>query len=160
MKVDGSGNVELVEEDGIDYAAVTVQLPGGERVPFLFTVKNLQVGREGGGERGERRRRTAMLWFCCAAGSNGACRLVLSVVLLVSTQLAWHWGVRVPAAAQLTPIWLEPLFQPVETTPHIFLAVLLLFTCCTGKGQPGRIRWRVHSAQLPRQHLPGPQGGF
>jgi photosystem II oxygen-evolving enhancer protein 1 len=43
MKVDGSGNVELVEEDGIDYAAVTVQLPGGERVPFLFTVKNLQA---------------------------------------------------------------------------------------------------------------------
>jgi photosystem II oxygen-evolving enhancer protein 1 len=29
------------EEDGIDYAATTVQLPGGERVPFLFTVKDL-----------------------------------------------------------------------------------------------------------------------
>lgn len=29
------------EKDGIDYAATTVQLPGGERVPFLFTVKNL-----------------------------------------------------------------------------------------------------------------------
>lgn len=41
FKVDGSGNVELKEEDGIDYAAVTVQLPGGERVPFLFTVKEL-----------------------------------------------------------------------------------------------------------------------
>ncbi|GAB4847083.1 hypothetical protein Ancab_026093 [Ancistrocladus abbreviatus] len=27
--------------DGIDYAAVTVQLPGGERVPFLFTIKEL-----------------------------------------------------------------------------------------------------------------------
>ena len=40
FKVDGS-NVELKEEDGIDYAAVTVQLPGGERVPFLFTVKEL-----------------------------------------------------------------------------------------------------------------------
>jgi photosystem II oxygen-evolving enhancer protein 1 len=26
---------------GIDYAATTVQLPGGERVPFLFTVKDL-----------------------------------------------------------------------------------------------------------------------
>lgn len=37
------GNNELVfeEKDGIDYAATTVQLPGGERVPFLFTVKNL-----------------------------------------------------------------------------------------------------------------------
>lgn len=43
IKVDGSGNVELTEEDGIDYAPVTVQLPGGERVPFLFTVKNLQA---------------------------------------------------------------------------------------------------------------------
>jgi photosystem II oxygen-evolving enhancer protein 1 len=41
--VDGSGNVELQETDGIDYAATTVQLPGGERVPFLFTVKNLNA---------------------------------------------------------------------------------------------------------------------
>jgi photosystem II oxygen-evolving enhancer protein 1 len=41
FKVDGSGNVDFVEEDGIDYAAVTVQLPGGERVPFLFTIKEL-----------------------------------------------------------------------------------------------------------------------
>ncbi|CAN1225055.1 Oxygen-evolving enhancer protein 1, chloroplastic (Fragments) [Linum grandiflorum] len=30
--------------DGIDYAAVTVQLPGGERVPFLFTVKGGSQG--------------------------------------------------------------------------------------------------------------------
>jgi len=43
MKVDGSGNVEFKEEDGIDYAPVTVQLPGGERVPFLFTVKQLDA---------------------------------------------------------------------------------------------------------------------
>jgi photosystem II oxygen-evolving enhancer protein 1 len=41
FKVDGNGNVELQEEDGIDYAATTVQLPGGERVPFLFSVKSL-----------------------------------------------------------------------------------------------------------------------
>ena len=41
IKVDGSGGVEFKEEDGIDYAPVTVQLPGGERVPFLFTVKEL-----------------------------------------------------------------------------------------------------------------------
>merc|ERR1711924_240562 len=31
------------EEDGIDYAATTVQLPGGERVPFLFSVKDLNA---------------------------------------------------------------------------------------------------------------------
>ncbi|GFY86541.1 PS II oxygen-evolving complex 1 [Actinidia rufa] len=33
--------VKFEEKDGIDYAAVTVQLPGGERVPFLFTIKQL-----------------------------------------------------------------------------------------------------------------------
>lgn len=42
------GKVVLKEKDGIDYAAVTVQLPGGERVPFLFTVKGLVAkGTEG-----------------------------------------------------------------------------------------------------------------
>jgi photosystem II oxygen-evolving enhancer protein 1 len=35
------GKLQLREKDGIDYAPSTVQLPGGERVPFLFTVKNL-----------------------------------------------------------------------------------------------------------------------
>merc|ERR1711998_117156 len=35
------GKLAFIEKDGIDYAATTVQLPGGERVPFLFTVKNL-----------------------------------------------------------------------------------------------------------------------
>lgn len=43
FKVDGNGKVDFQEEDGIDYAAVTVQLPGGERVPFLFTVKELNA---------------------------------------------------------------------------------------------------------------------
>lgn len=36
-----SGKLTFTEEDGIDYSATTVQLPGGERVPFLFTVKEL-----------------------------------------------------------------------------------------------------------------------
>jgi photosystem II oxygen-evolving enhancer protein 1 len=35
------GKVVFSEKDGIDYAATTVQLPGGERVPFLFSVKDL-----------------------------------------------------------------------------------------------------------------------
>merc|ERR1711988_1854809 len=39
--IGSDGSVTFEEEDGIDYAATTVQLPGGERVPFLFTVKNL-----------------------------------------------------------------------------------------------------------------------
>ncbi|KAK7251137.1 hypothetical protein RIF29_34074 [Crotalaria pallida] len=41
FEVSPDGNVKFEEKDGIDYAAVTVQLPGGERVPFLFTIKQL-----------------------------------------------------------------------------------------------------------------------
>merc|ERR1712224_453654 len=41
------GKLAFVEQDGIDYAATTVQLPGGERVPFLFTVKNLIAKADG-----------------------------------------------------------------------------------------------------------------
>merc|ERR1712078_832343 len=35
------GSIVFSEKEGIDYAATTVQLPGGERVPFLFSVKDL-----------------------------------------------------------------------------------------------------------------------
>ncbi len=35
------GKAVFTEKDGIDFAATTVQLPGKERVPFLFTVKDL-----------------------------------------------------------------------------------------------------------------------
>ncbi len=41
LKADEKGRLTFVEEDGIDFQAITVQLPGGEQVPFLFTVKNL-----------------------------------------------------------------------------------------------------------------------
>ncbi|CAL4956566.1 unnamed protein product [Urochloa decumbens] len=41
LEVASDGTLKFEEKDGIDYAAVTVQLPGGERVPFLFTVKQL-----------------------------------------------------------------------------------------------------------------------
>ncbi|GLU13657.1 hypothetical protein SLE2022_302800 [Rubroshorea leprosula] len=41
FEVSADGNIKFEEKDGIDYAAVTVQLPGGERVPFLFTIKQL-----------------------------------------------------------------------------------------------------------------------
>ncbi|KAG6524678.1 oxygen-evolving enhancer protein 1, chloroplastic [Zingiber officinale] len=41
FEVGSDGSIKFEEKDGIDYAAVTVQLPGGERVPFLFTVKQL-----------------------------------------------------------------------------------------------------------------------
>ncbi|XP_076931841.1 oxygen-evolving enhancer protein 1, chloroplastic-like [Bidens hawaiensis] len=41
LEVSSDGSIMFEEKDGIDYAAVTVQLPGGERVPFLFTIKQL-----------------------------------------------------------------------------------------------------------------------
>ncbi|KAL8211033.1 hypothetical protein R6Q57_005470 [Mikania cordata] len=41
LEVSPNGTIKFEEKDGIDYAAVTVQLPGGERVPFLFTIKQL-----------------------------------------------------------------------------------------------------------------------
>ena len=47
FEVSLDGNVKIEEKDGIDYAAVTVQLPGGEREPFLFLAEVLYW--EGGG---------------------------------------------------------------------------------------------------------------
>jgi photosystem II oxygen-evolving enhancer protein 1 len=47
LKTDG-GNIVFQEKEGIDYAATTVQLPGGERVPFLFSVKDLVAKGNGG----------------------------------------------------------------------------------------------------------------
>jgi photosystem II oxygen-evolving enhancer protein 1 len=43
LTVGPGGAVTLKEEDGLDYQATTVQLPGGERVPFLFTIKELDA---------------------------------------------------------------------------------------------------------------------
>jgi len=42
-----SGGIVFKEKEGIDYAPCTVQLPGGERVPFLFTVKDLEAKGNG-----------------------------------------------------------------------------------------------------------------
>jgi len=42
------GKVVFQEQDGIDYAPSTVQMPGGERVPFLFTVKDLRASSTSG----------------------------------------------------------------------------------------------------------------
>ncbi|MBE9004627.1 photosystem II manganese-stabilizing polypeptide [Fortiea sp. LEGE XX443] len=41
LKFNSDGSLTFVETDGLDFQAITVQLPGGERVPFLFTIKNL-----------------------------------------------------------------------------------------------------------------------
>ncbi|MDM9582723.1 MULTISPECIES: photosystem II manganese-stabilizing polypeptide [unclassified Nostoc] len=41
LKVNADNSLTFTETDGLDFQAITVQLPGGERVPFLFTIKNL-----------------------------------------------------------------------------------------------------------------------
>lgn len=41
IEVNGDGSLKFTEEDGFDFQAITVQLPGGERVPFLFSIKGL-----------------------------------------------------------------------------------------------------------------------
>jgi photosystem II oxygen-evolving enhancer protein 1 len=41
LKINSDNSLTFSETDGLDFQAITVQLPGGERVPFLFTIKNL-----------------------------------------------------------------------------------------------------------------------
>lgn len=48
IQSDANGILTFIEEDGIDFQAITVLLPGGEQVPFLFTVKNLVATTESG----------------------------------------------------------------------------------------------------------------
>ena len=45
---DSQGVLTYKEQDGIDFQAITVLLPGGEEVPFLFTIKNLVATTEPG----------------------------------------------------------------------------------------------------------------
>ena len=44
ISVDDQGVLTFLEEEGIDFQPITVQLPGGEQVPFFFTIKSL-VGK-------------------------------------------------------------------------------------------------------------------
>lgn len=48
LKVADDGTLTFKEEDGLDFQAITVQLPGGEQVPFLFTIKQLVAKSEPG----------------------------------------------------------------------------------------------------------------
>ncbi|MBN3870275.1 MULTISPECIES: photosystem II manganese-stabilizing polypeptide [unclassified Nostoc] len=41
LKINSDNSLTFAETDGLDFQAITVQLPGGERVPFLFTIKDL-----------------------------------------------------------------------------------------------------------------------
>jgi photosystem II oxygen-evolving enhancer protein 1 len=50
LKVGGDGSLTFVEKEGLDFQAITVQLPGGERVPFLFTIKDLVAKSQPGAQ--------------------------------------------------------------------------------------------------------------
>jgi len=41
LKINPDNSLTFVEKDGLDFQAITVKLPGGELVPFLFTIKDL-----------------------------------------------------------------------------------------------------------------------
>jgi photosystem II oxygen-evolving enhancer protein 1 len=48
LKVGNDGTLTFTEEDGLDFQAITIQLPGGEQVPFLFTIKELVASSDPG----------------------------------------------------------------------------------------------------------------
>ncbi|BAQ64588.1 photosystem II manganese-stabilizing polypeptide [Geminocystis sp. NIES-3709] len=48
LSADENGVLTLTELDGIDFQIATVQLPGGEQVPFFFTIKKLVAQTEPG----------------------------------------------------------------------------------------------------------------
>ena len=48
LKAESDGSLTFLEEEGFDFQAITVQLPGGEQVPFLFTVKGLTAQSQPG----------------------------------------------------------------------------------------------------------------
>lgn len=48
LKFDQQGRFLFQEIDGIDFQPITVQLPGGEQIPFLFTIKGLMAQTESG----------------------------------------------------------------------------------------------------------------
>ncbi len=48
LSVEGDGSLTFAEKDGMDFQAITVQLPGGSQEPFLFTVKGLVAHSQAG----------------------------------------------------------------------------------------------------------------
>jgi photosystem II oxygen-evolving enhancer protein 1 len=48
ISVDQSGVLTFTEKDGLDFQPITIQLPGGEQVPFFFTIKQLVAQTEPG----------------------------------------------------------------------------------------------------------------
>ncbi|MBW4634271.1 MAG: photosystem II manganese-stabilizing polypeptide [Iphinoe sp. HA4291-MV1] len=41
LKINSDSSLTFVERDGFDFQAITVKLPGGESIPFLFSLKGL-----------------------------------------------------------------------------------------------------------------------
>jgi photosystem II oxygen-evolving enhancer protein 1 len=50
LNVNEDGSLTFVEKGGLDFQAITVQLPGGERIPFLFTIKQLVATTQPGAQ--------------------------------------------------------------------------------------------------------------
>ena len=48
LRLEGDGSLTFLEKDGMDFQAITVQLPGGEQEPFLFTIKGLTARSQDG----------------------------------------------------------------------------------------------------------------
>ncbi|NJO78984.1 MAG: Photosystem II manganese-stabilizing polypeptide [Cyanobacteria bacterium RM1_2_2] len=50
LQVEPDGRLTFIEQEGFDFQAVTVKMPSGELVPFLFTVKGLVATTQPGNE--------------------------------------------------------------------------------------------------------------
>lgn len=48
LVLENDGSLTFLEKGGMDFQAITVQLPGGEQEPFLFTVKGLVAHSQSG----------------------------------------------------------------------------------------------------------------
>lgn len=48
LAMKGDGSFTFFEKAGMDFQAITVQLPGGEQIPFLFTIKGLVAESQAG----------------------------------------------------------------------------------------------------------------
>lgn len=48
LTANSDGSVTITEKEGLDYQPITIQLPGGERVAILFTIKGYQATTQSG----------------------------------------------------------------------------------------------------------------
>lgn len=50
LKVENDGSLTFLEQEGFDFQAITVKMPNGELVPFLFTIKGLVANSQPGSD--------------------------------------------------------------------------------------------------------------